>query len=106
MAKNKMYRVGVSMVSAKNAKAAYDKVVRGDYEKDFMAEEITEQKDLEVVIEVGGDNGDGIVAVVKKPKGVKVIVRDFDNAELPEDADEDTKPIPQEEEYDADSVIG
>lgn len=106
MAKNKLYRIVAAKITAKSAKDAISKLNDGQIRANFVAEEITEQKDLEVVIEVGGDNGDGIVAVVKKPKGVKVIVRDFDNAELPEDADEDAKPIPQEEEYDADSVIG
>ena len=35
-----------------------------------------------VIIEMGGDHGDGNVEVVKKPKGIKVIIRDFDNSFL------------------------
>jgi len=41
-------------------------------------------KKLVVEIEVGGDHGDGNVEVVKKSKGVEVIIRDFDNATLDE----------------------
>lgn len=61
--------------------------------------------ELLVVIEVGGDHGDGNVAVVHKSKGVKVIIRDFDNATLPEEIDMGSEMVPEEREYEADFEI-
>jgi hypothetical protein len=62
------------------------------------------QKELVVEIEVGGDHGDGNVELIKKSKGVRVIIRDFDNARLDEEnPDGDT--IPQEREWEADVSV-
>jgi len=58
-----------------------------------------------VIIEVGGDHGDGNVEVVQKPMGIKVIVRDYDNAYLEEDQDEQEAGVPEERTYEADIVI-
>ena len=55
----------------------------------------------EVIIEVGGDHGDGNVEVVKKSKGVKVIIKDWDNAYIPEGADLQDAPLPHEREFEA-----
>ena len=55
-------------------------------------------KEKKVIIEVGGDHGDGNVELVRKSKGVKVIIKDWDNATLPKD-DENTDPIPEIREY-------
>ena len=50
-------------------------------------------KKLVVEIEVGGDHGDGNVEVIRKSKGVQLIIRDFDNARLDEkNPDGDTIP--------------
>ena len=59
-------------------------------------------KEKTVIIEVGGDNGDGNVELLHKPKGVKVIIKDWDNAYIPEDADDQDAPVPQIREYEAD----
>jgi len=58
-----------------------------------------------VIIEVGGDHGDGNVELVKKPKGVTVIIKDWDNAYLPENADEQAAPEPQIRRYEEDVEI-
>lgn len=62
-------------------------------------------EDNVIIIEVGGDNGDGNVVLVKKPKGVKVIIKDWDNAYLEEDADEQDEPLPEIREYEEDVII-
>jgi len=62
-------------------------------------------KEPTVIIEVGGENGDGNVVLVKKPKGVKVIIKDWDNAVLPEDADEQDAPVPEVREYAANVIV-
>lgn len=62
-------------------------------------------KEKVVVIEVGGDHGDGNVEVVQKPKGVTVLIKDWDNAVLPLDADPQDAPEPQIREYKAEEVI-
>lgn len=67
-----------------------------------MSDELVE---LVVEIEVGGDHGDGNVVVVRKSKGVKVIIRDFDNAMLPENADEQDIPEPEVRELGINAVI-
>jgi hypothetical protein len=64
------------------------------------------KKNKEVVIEIGGDHGDGNCEVVQKPKGVKVIIKDWDNAYLPEDADEQDTPVPVITEYDENEIVG
>lgn len=58
-----------------------------------------------VVIEVGGDNGDGNVVVVQKPKGIKVIIKDWDNASIPEDNDSQDAPEPEITEYESKDII-
>jgi len=58
-----------------------------------------------VIIEVGGDHGDGNVELVQKPKGVKVIIKDWDNATLPETDPEDGDPIPEVREYETDVEV-
>ena len=70
-------------------------------EEDTMKEVIENT----IIIEVGGDHGDGNVEVVNKPRGIKVIIRDFDNAVLPEDADLQDAPEPQIREYSEDEII-
>jgi hypothetical protein len=46
------------------------------------------EEELHVEIEIGGDNGDGNVEVVSKDLGVHLIIKDHDNAEIPDDKDE------------------
>lgn len=58
-----------------------------------------------VEIEVGGDNGDGIVAVVKKPMGVKIVIKDYDAAYYKEGQDLQEEPTPETTEYSSDIVI-
>jgi hypothetical protein len=66
----------------------------------------------EVLIEVGGDHGDGNVEVIKKPLGVKVIIKDFDNATLPEGVededinDDNVELVPEVREYEETKEIG
>jgi hypothetical protein len=61
------------------------------------------QDELVVEIEVGGDHGDGNVEVIRKSKGVRVIIRDFDNSYIPEEAGEGAEPVPQEREWSVNS---
>lgn len=68
----------------------------------YLAEQ---EKQREVVIEVGGDHGDGNVAVVKKSAGVKVTIRDFDNTYLPENYDIQDEPVPEEREWKTDAEV-
>lgn len=68
-----------------------------------MGKKAKKQKELVVVIEIGGEHGDGIVELIRKSKGVKVIIRDFDNATL--DNDPQDEPIPQEREWEADEFV-
>ena len=64
------------------------------------------EKDIpEVVIEVGGDHGDGNVVLVKKPKGIRVVIIDFDNSVLPLDAAEQDEPEPQISTFDTKEEI-
>lgn len=78
--------------------------------KALIHKELAKEK-KEVLIEVGGDHGDGNVELVKKPIGVKVIIKDFDNASLPEDVDvldindENVELVPQIREYEAKEEI-
>jgi hypothetical protein len=58
-----------------------------------------------VEIEVGGDHGDGNVEVIRKPKGVKLIIRDWDNAYIPEGDDPQDAPVPQEREWSANDEV-
>jgi len=58
-----------------------------------------------VEIEVGGDHGDGIVEVVKKSKGVKVVIRDYDAAYYEEGQDLQESPTPATTEYASEKVI-
>lgn len=53
-----------------------------------MSEDITRK----VVIEVGGEHGDGNVEVVECPDDVTVVIRDWDNATL----DENDNVVPEE----------
>lgn len=62
-------------------------------------------KEKTIIIEVGGDNGDGNVVLAKKPKGVRVIIRDWDNAFLPEGADPQDEVVPEVREYEEDVEI-
>lgn len=58
-----------------------------------------------VVIEVGGEHGDGNVELVEKPKGVQVIIRDWDNAHLEGNDEQDDPLIPQVRVYEEDVEI-
>ena len=59
-----------------------------------------------VIIEVGGDHGDGNVEVVQKPAGIKVIIRDYDSAFLDGNADEQEAVIPEERIYETNDTYG
>lgn len=61
-------------------------------------------KEKTVVIEVGGDHGDGNVELIQKSLGVRVIIKDFDNATLdPENPNGNT--IPEVREYEPEVEI-
>lgn len=79
--------------------------------KDLIRKELDTVKQ-EVLIEVGGTHGDGNVEVVQKPLGVKVVIKDFDNASLPDDVDledvndENIEMVPVVREYVETEKIG
>jgi len=77
--------------------------VRAENEEEIVMAKNKEVK--EVIIEVGGDHGDGNVELIKKSKGVKVVIKDWDNAYLPEDADEQDAPVPEIREYKEDEFV-
>lgn len=52
-----------------------------------------------VVIEIGGEHGDGNVELIQKSLGIRVIIKDWDNAYLPENADEQDEPVPEIREW-------
>ena len=62
-------------------------------------------KEKKVIIEVGGEHGDGNVELVEKSAGVSVIIKDWDNAYLPEGADEQDEVVPEKREWEANVEI-
>jgi len=56
----------------------------------------------EVIIEVGGDNGDGNIAVVAKSMGIKLTIIDHDNSYID---DESKELCPQHREWDENEQV-